>query len=420
MMKSTVDKSGAIEAFLSGKLAQVDINRIEKELKSLWQSASEDKESGERRSIVRACAMNLLLYSEDPDAESAAGTLLDEATMRHPCRAILVISRDSNTPTLDAWVSARCHITASTKMKQICCEQITVRGHGVGSGELASVVLPLIISDLPVFMWWRTPGLRREKLDPFLPLVDRLIIDSGCQADSLQFFKNLQGIINKAGSLERRTHRTVCSDLNWRRSLPWREALALSFDSRHSELSPDYLKGVETVEIAYGKQEDARGAESGLGLLNQSILLVGWLATRLQWKTVVAEQKEEHKYEIRFACDGSSNQIRIVLYGVPSSQAGTGDIGSVSVIVNRPERVRLLAQQERGTPGIHVSSTNDSTVQRAGIVAKEQPVLRLDEAPENTLMDKEFALLGRDPVFESAIDAAVEILELLAGGGNKR
>ena len=121
--------------------------------------------------------MSLILYTESLSEQNAVGELLDDITIRHPCRAILAIFREDIAPSLEAWVSARCH-SASITGQRICCEQITVRSQGQSTKELASAVLPLIIPDLPVVMWWYSGELTREMVEPFLPALDLLIVDS--------------------------------------------------------------------------------------------------------------------------------------------------------------------------------------------------------------------------------------------------
>ncbi len=93
--------------------------------------------------------MNLILFSEKEGCEQEASDLLDAITLRHPCRAILAVHRDQGDVSLEAWVSARCHVTDEKTRKQICCEQITVRGEGIGTSEMASVVIPLLVSICP-------------------------------------------------------------------------------------------------------------------------------------------------------------------------------------------------------------------------------------------------------------------------------
>ena len=293
------ETKNSTQSFLSGKLAQVDIGKIEKELQSLWRmAASSDNEQNQDSSslsVTRACVMNFILYSEEDASMKAASDLLDGITLRHPCRAILCLDVESDKGSnLEAWVSARCHISDAHTQKQICCEQITVHGEGVKATELSSVVLPLIVPDLPVVMWWQPSRMKADRLAPFVESVDKIIFDSGNEPQNLEFFQELLKVLHKA-SVADHGRTLLVTDLNWRRSLPWRESLALAFDRRHSEITPDYLPGIKSVEIRYGLGDAAESSKpsgsgsgetpnDGSGLNNQALLIAGWLSSILKWR----------------------------------------------------------------------------------------------------------------------------------------
>jgi glucose-6-phosphate dehydrogenase assembly protein OpcA len=409
-------RGATTQEFLSGKLAQVDIKRIEKELKDLWRSASKTDDGVAH--VTRACVLNLILYSQDENAEQSASDLLDDIMLRHPCRAIVALSaKNGGKQNLEAWVAARCHLTDAKSMKQICCEQTTVRGDNVNNDELGSVVLPLVISDLPVFMWWQAPSLTHEAIKPFLSTVDRVIVDTACEREALSLFSEMLAIMNGSEQTLSAAHPIPfsCTDLNWRRSLPWRESLALAFDRRHTELSPDYLAGISNVEIRYGLPADAKNGEaSWKGLTNQALLIVGWLSSTLGWRLQKAAA-DQQRIDLNF--DASGAKISVALVGVPSDEAGEGDIGSIRINTEKPRNVAVVAVQQKGMPGIDVNcfcgdqadkSSQDST-----------SLFELDEMDESRLIDKELEILAVEPIFKRAVVSVVEILKLLQSSGKK-
>jgi glucose-6-phosphate dehydrogenase assembly protein OpcA len=403
----------ATEEFLSGKLAQVDIAKIEKEIHALWQSAAQGEGEHPANSVTRACALNFILYSEDEGSEQAAGDLLDDITVRHPCRAILAILKPGKTASLEAWVSARCHITDVKSRKQICCEQITVRGEAVGTPELASVVLPLIVSDLPVILWWHPTQLAFDKLVPFLNAVDKLIVDSGCSADNFQFFRELLKIISQKPDVSER--KLLCTDLNWRRSLPWREAVALAFDRSHSEISPDYLCGISSVEVRYGLPEETAGSQSiSSGLMNQALLVVGWLSSTLKWRPESARMESGATAVLSFG--GATGKVSVKLIGVPSAEAGIGDIGSIKIRCEKPTALMITAVQQKSMPGIGVSCSDCNSEQADSSLSS---MFELNEAPEGHLIDKELESLRMEPSLKPAVEAVVQILGQLSKVGVK-
>ncbi len=395
-------KQEGTEAFLSGKLAQVDIARIEKELKTLWQSASESGEEG--GSVTRACAMNLILYSEDSDAESVAGDVLDDITTRHPCRAILAISREAATPSLEAWVSARCHITDSKSGKQICCEQITVRSEGNGPNELASVVLPLVISDLPVFLWWRAKKVNFANVKPFLSYVDELIVDSAKDEGSANFFSDVIHIIG-AYLEEKHGAQIVVSDLNWRRCLLWREALALSFDHQHGHLSVSALSDVHTVDIRYAADKTER-----TGSINQSLLYIGWLANRLGWQFKTAAKTKPGNYAVTFAA--GKKEVQINVSGLECDASYIGNICSLEVSFGDPALPSVVLQQTPGAPGVQMFAK--ASKDRSAQSPPQDFRFKVNQATEARLIDLELETIDRDSTLESAFRMAAVVADQIA------
>jgi glucose-6-phosphate dehydrogenase assembly protein OpcA len=81
----------------------------------------------------------------------------------------------------------------------------------------ASIVTPLLVSDLPVFVRWRgRPPFGAQELEQLVDLADRLVVDSGEWPDVPAAYGELSGLFG----------RVACSDIAWRRTLPWRRALA--------------------------------------------------------------------------------------------------------------------------------------------------------------------------------------------------
>jgi glucose-6-phosphate dehydrogenase assembly protein OpcA len=81
----------------------------------------------------------------------------------------------------------------------------------------ASIVLPLVRSDLPVFLRWRGP--LPDDAEPFgslLGVADRLIVDAREWPDPDAGYARLRAVFDQIAS----------SDISWRRLEPWRRAIA--------------------------------------------------------------------------------------------------------------------------------------------------------------------------------------------------
>ena len=120
---------------------------------------------------------------------------------------------------LMASLSAHCHMPVEGE-RQICSEQITLTARGETGPELASVVLPLTVSGLPIYLWWRTKDFALPAyFDQILRVTEHVDCGFGAFCCLGRDLKRL------AAWLENYAGRIRLSDLNWARTTPWRESV---------------------------------------------------------------------------------------------------------------------------------------------------------------------------------------------------
>lgn len=125
--------------------------------------------------------------------------------------------------------------------------------------DLATIADPLVVTDLPTLLW--SPHGHGELLSGLLGLAQSVLLDSVDEPDA-------------AGALERAhelSEHVYVVDLAWLRSTPWRERLASAFDPAALRRE---LRTITHLKIRHHP-------DSGVAAL----LLVGWLASRLSWRT---------------------------------------------------------------------------------------------------------------------------------------
>ena len=131
---------------------------------------------------------------------------------RHPSRTVLLVPKPDEDDGLDADVSMRCF---PVEDQAVCSEVVELHLRGSRSLAPASLVLPLAISDLPVFLRWRGqpdfPGVQWRQL---VDVADRVIVDSS-EWEELAYGE-LAGFFGDA----------AISDIAWARTEPWRAELA--------------------------------------------------------------------------------------------------------------------------------------------------------------------------------------------------
>jgi glucose-6-phosphate dehydrogenase assembly protein OpcA len=367
----------SIQEIASGEPQPADVAAIEAGLSAMWRSAAEGM--APESAVTRATALTLLVYVDDENAVHEVSNLVADVTRQNPSRVIVMLIEPQASPKgLTATVSAHCHIPVAGQ-KQICSEQITLCARGEMGPELASVVLPLTVSGLPVYLWWRS---RRfvvpAYFDQMLRVTQHVVVDSARFAATGNDLREL------AAWLGEHSGRIRLSDLNWARATPWRELLAQGFDS------PDrrpYLDRIRSVRIEY-EMESARLATQRA----QSLLLAAWLATRLGWEFRRAETAGANvPRTYYFQSRGREIKVERVLRRVQGG--GSGVCFSVEI---EAEGARFALW--RGLDGKVVHSL----VEIPGLAPLGRMV-RIEVLDEVEILNEELKVSGRDRVYEEAL-----------------
>jgi len=213
---------------------------------------------------LRTSVMTHLAWVPGEWLEPARAALSGMAE-RHPSRTIILIPEPgSRKDRIDASVSLECYALAELE-RDVCSEVIELRLHGRRAQAPASIVEPLLISDLPVFLRWRgEPTWGSPELDQLVDVVDRLIVDTTEWDDLPIPYKRLAELFE----------RTAVSDIAWARTSRWRALLA--------SLWPD-IAGVASIRVT--------------GTAAQAHLLAGWLRSRLDRPDIELEHVEADTLE---------------------------------------------------------------------------------------------------------------------------
>jgi len=371
------------ETFWGGRATS--ITALDRELSRLRRAAvAHAKERGQ--TLARASVLNLVVYAErENHARRAARTVADLA-LRHPSRAIVLLG-DRDREGVVASVQLHVHVPQSDGAQPILYEQILARVSGDFDERVASVVIPLLVPDLPVFLWWTgTPPSDARRLDDLVTLADRLIVDS---ADFARADRTLPEVARLV-----RFHVGI-TDLNWARLTPWRELIAQFFDVPAWR---PFLDGITGLRAGFAVDMDGRDIHP-----SQALLLLGWLASRLGWRPIEAlSPSEAGGLLFRMSrADGAAVMVRLR----PRFERGldTGDVSGVRIQAtigrNTAEFVIKRAPDER-----HATATAIID----GIVRAER-VVPLPALGIRELLGEELAIAGNDHVYEEALAALMAL-----------
>ena len=206
------------------------------------------EEAASESPSMRTSVMTHMAWVPEAWVEQARSALAGMAE-RHPSRTILVFPEpDAGESGIDAAVSVERYEVPDTG-RGIVTEVIELTLRGTRAKAPASVVQPLLISDLPVFLRWRgEPTWGGPELEQLVGIADRLIVDSTEWDDVPYPYRHLAALFPRA----------ACSDIAWARTSRWRSLLA--------SLWPGIAE-VGTIRVH--------------GTAAQAWLLLGWLRSRL-------------------------------------------------------------------------------------------------------------------------------------------
>ncbi|MGH2977655.1 MAG: glucose-6-phosphate dehydrogenase assembly protein OpcA [Gaiellaceae bacterium] len=221
---------------------------------------------------MRTSVMTHIAWVPSPWVEQARAALAGMAE-RHPSRTILLFPEpDAADNRIDARAEVeRWEVPGTNRSLVTEVVELTLRGSRAKAP--GSVVEPLLVSDLPVFLRWRgEPAWASPELEQLVGVTDRLIVDSTEWDDVPYPYRRLAELFS----------RCAASDIAWARTSRWREHLAT--------LWPE-IENVGTIRVR--------------GTAAQAWLLCGWLRSRLGRDDIALEHEPAMRLE-GVALDGEA------------------------------------------------------------------------------------------------------------------
>ncbi|WP_330303739.1 MULTISPECIES: glucose-6-phosphate dehydrogenase assembly protein OpcA [unclassified Streptomyces] len=175
--------------------------------------------------------LTLVIVTDEENAYDALKAA-NEASHEHPSRTLVVIKRVSRSPRdrtksrLDAEV--RLGVEAGTG------ETVVLRLYGEVAGHADSVVLPLLLPDAPVVVWWPVSAPVDPANDPLGALAQRRVTDTYAAEAPVRELTARADAYTPGDT-----------DLSWTRITPWRSMLAAALDQVTCEVEAVEVEGEE-------------------------------------------------------------------------------------------------------------------------------------------------------------------------------
>jgi glucose-6-phosphate dehydrogenase assembly protein OpcA len=164
--------------------------------------------------------LTLIIVTDEANHYDALKAAAD-ASREHPCRILVVVKRPGRSP----HERRRSRLDAEVRFGGDggSGETVLLRLHGELARHAESVVLPLLLPDTPVVVWWPVDAPDVPSKDPLGALAQRRI------TDTYAVERPLQELAARADG-----YAPGDTDLAWTRLTPWRSMLAAAFDQAPS------------------------------------------------------------------------------------------------------------------------------------------------------------------------------------------
>ena len=284
---------------------------------------------------------------------------------RNSASRLIVLSYEPRRERLDARVTIVASDGPDPGELALLRELVVVQIGDRHLDDLLTITDPLVVTDLPTLLW--SPHGHREIVDTLLELAQSVLVDS---VDEPVW----RDAIERACSL---TKRAYVVDLAWLRSTPWRERIAAIFDpaSRRSELD-----AISSVAVRH--HPDSTVA---------SMLLVGWLGSRLQWQL---SPLVVHDGALAGQAHAGRREVALLLQAAPDQQVR--GLEGLSLQTADGRRLGL----DRGPGGLRASARDGEGVERSWTMlgASRGEAGILGEGIRQSLL--------RDPTYAAALGKA--------------
>jgi glucose-6-phosphate dehydrogenase assembly protein OpcA len=211
----------------------------------------------ENAGYVPARVLNLVCVV-DKEYSGEIANRLRRVGRYHPSRTI-VCAVEPGRKTLDAVATIAAPSEVAHGEIGLLRETIVLECGERHLKHLDRIVDPLVVTDLLTCVW--APHGHTEAVDSLLDLAQIVLTDSVDDPDPAD-------ALHRGRQLSEKVY---VVDLAWLRSTPWRERIAATFDP--TPLRPE-LRTISSVTIRH--HPDSAAA---------ALLLIGWLASRLDWQT---------------------------------------------------------------------------------------------------------------------------------------
>lgn len=374
-------------AFVPEKSVLVPLRKVEEELSRQMKALLGVDEAP----VQRACMSNLVIFCDRRDLAEEVAAQVPEIVAAHPARVLLVVGDSKNaSESQGVGASVLVRRVQTGRNRYSFSEQVTLVASGGAIGKLPFAVRALLIGDLPINLWWRSPQ------PP--PLAGPLLYELAESAqqiiyDSLGWIEPMRAVAATFSWLQqfeqgmRGGRWRVASDLNWRRLKFWRRLIPQAFDDA---ASPGAVTSATDLLVEHGPHA-----------IMQAWELISWLTSQLGWRVQAGKVQLGLEISWQFQAPHGPVQVRI------------------RRLAEGPSEVLLVRMQCQlaGTPGavvIRLEEGHRLVTLQEGVSAAPRTINIQPQSPA-ALLGRQLSDRERDPVFVQSMAVAQELAKSVLG-----
>ncbi|MFY9488511.1 MAG: glucose-6-phosphate dehydrogenase assembly protein OpcA [Solirubrobacterales bacterium] len=340
---------------------------IETALRALMTERSDDE-----RVHAPARVLNFIVVI-DREWKGEISNRLDRVGRNNPARTIM-IAVEPNRQCIDAWATLVNEPARDSGDLSVFRERIEIDVGPQHLDYLDTIVYPVLATEVGTVVW--SPHGHPEAVDSLIGLADTVLIDSVEENDPRVALRRASDLAAEADVV----------DLAWLRPNPWRERIAAAFDPQIWRAA---LSHIDRVEVRTGLNSNTAG-----------LLLLGWLASRLEWTTSPFDFTDDLNPVGKATCGEATIDLKILhdpTMTVPGLSGVTiGTTGGLEVSL------------DRGAGGL------TATRQVRDGEQKQWAVLGASRGEDGILAHGVTHALLPDPIYRPALSAAMSMVDLAA------
>ncbi|WP_327066687.1 glucose-6-phosphate dehydrogenase assembly protein OpcA [Kitasatospora sp. NBC_01250] len=180
-------------------------------------------------STAAGMVLTLVIVTDEGSAYDALRAAND-ASHEHPSRILAVIKREGRSPRARAGARLDAEILVGSDAGS--GETAILRMHGELTSHAQSVVLPLLLPDAPVVVWWPENAPLHPAQDPLGAIAQRRITDAVTAESPVDQL-----------AVRAENYTPGDTDLAWTRITSWRSMLAAALDQRPTKVTSAVVEG---------------------------------------------------------------------------------------------------------------------------------------------------------------------------------